>query len=33
LLAVVTDGNAARVLEPALLTARRFNIHIVGLHS
>jgi len=33
LLAVVGDGNAAPVLETALLTARRFNSHIVGLHS
>jgi nucleotide-binding universal stress UspA family protein len=32
-LAVVGDGNAAPVLEAALLTARRFNSHIVGLHS
>jgi nucleotide-binding universal stress UspA family protein len=33
LLAVIGDGNAAPVLEAALLTARRFNSHIVGLHS
>ena len=33
LLTVVGDGNAAPVLEAALLTARRFNGHIVGLHS
>jgi nucleotide-binding universal stress UspA family protein len=33
LLAVVGDGNAAPVLEAALLTARRFDSHIVGLHS
>jgi nucleotide-binding universal stress UspA family protein len=33
LLAVVGDGNAAPVLEAALLTARRFGSHIVGLHS
>ena len=33
LLTVVGDGNAAPVLETALLTARRFNSHIVGLHS
>ncbi|HEY1798288.1 MAG TPA: universal stress protein [Stellaceae bacterium] len=33
LLAVVGDGNAGPVLEAALITARRFNSHIVGLHS
>jgi nucleotide-binding universal stress UspA family protein len=33
LLTVVGDGNAAAVLETALLVARRFNSHIVGLHS
>jgi len=33
LLAVVGDGNARPVLEAALTTARRFNSHIVGLHS
>jgi nucleotide-binding universal stress UspA family protein len=33
LLTVVGDGNAAPVLETALLTAQRFNSHIVGLHS
>jgi nucleotide-binding universal stress UspA family protein len=33
LLAVVADGNAAPVLEAALLTARRFGSRIVGLHS
>jgi nucleotide-binding universal stress UspA family protein len=33
LLTVVGDGNAAAVLEAALLTARRFGSHIVGLHS
>ncbi|MGH7094978.1 MAG: hypothetical protein ACREFB_15790, partial [Stellaceae bacterium] len=33
LLAVVGDGNARPVLEAALMTARRFNSHIVGLHS
>jgi len=33
LLAVVGDGNAGPVLEAALMTARRFNSHIVGLHS
>ena len=33
LLAVVGDGNAAPVLEAALIAARRFNGHIVGLHS
>jgi nucleotide-binding universal stress UspA family protein len=32
-LAVVGDGNATPVLEAALLTARRFGSHIVGLHS
>jgi nucleotide-binding universal stress UspA family protein len=33
LLAVVGDGNATPVLEAALIAARRFNSHIVGLHS
>ncbi|HVC51768.1 MAG TPA: universal stress protein [Stellaceae bacterium] len=33
LLAVVGDGNARPVLEAALTTARRFDSHIVGLHS
>ena len=33
LLAVVGDGNAAHVLEAALHVARRFDSHIVGLHS
>lgn len=33
LLAVIGDGNAGPVLEAALMTARRFNSHIVGLHS
>lgn len=33
LLAVIGDGNARLVLEAALLVARRFNSHIVGLHS
>jgi nucleotide-binding universal stress UspA family protein len=33
LLAVVGDGNAGPVLEAAMITARRFNSHIVGLHS
>jgi nucleotide-binding universal stress UspA family protein len=33
LLAVVGDGNAASVLETALMAAQRFNSHIVGLHS
>jgi nucleotide-binding universal stress UspA family protein len=33
LLAVIGDGNAAPVLEAALLAARRFGSHIVGLHS
>ena len=33
LLAVIGDGNAGSVLEAALLVARRFNSHIVGLHS
>jgi nucleotide-binding universal stress UspA family protein len=32
LLAVIGDGNAAPVLEAALLTARRFNSHVVGRH-
>ncbi len=33
LLAVIGDGSAGPVLDAALLTARRFNSHIVGLHS
>jgi hypothetical protein len=33
LLAVIGDGNAGPVLEAALKVARRFNSHIVGLHS
>jgi nucleotide-binding universal stress UspA family protein len=33
LLAVIGDGNAGPVLEAAFLAARRFNSHIVGLHS
>jgi len=33
LLAVVGDGSAAPVLEAALISARRFDSHIVGLHS
>jgi nucleotide-binding universal stress UspA family protein len=33
LLTVVGDGNAAPVLDAALLVARRFGSHIVGLHS
>ena len=33
LLTVVGDGNAAPVLDTALMTARLFNSHIVGLHS
>src|SRR5207247_4256313 len=33
LLAVIGDGNAGAVLEAALMVARRFNSHIVGLHS
>ena len=33
LLAVIGDGNAGPVLEAAFLAARRFNGHIVGLHS
>lgn len=33
LLAVIGDGNARSVLEAALTTARRFNSHIVGLHT
>jgi nucleotide-binding universal stress UspA family protein len=32
-LAVVGDGNAAPVLETAMMAAQRFNSHIVGLHS
>jgi nucleotide-binding universal stress UspA family protein len=33
LLAVIGDGNAGPVLEAALKVARRFNSHIIGLHS
>ena len=33
LLTVVGDGNAAPILDTALMTAQRFNSHIVGLHS
>jgi nucleotide-binding universal stress UspA family protein len=33
LLAVIGDGNAGSVLDAALKVARRFNSHIVGLHS
>src|SRR4029077_10071960 len=33
LLAVIGDGNAGPVLDAALLVAKRFNSHIVGLHS
>src|SRR4029077_17472639 len=33
LLAVIGDGNAGPVLEAELMEARRFNSHIVGLHS
>jgi nucleotide-binding universal stress UspA family protein len=33
LLAVIGDDNAGPVLEAALKVARRFNSHIVGLHS
>src|SRR5271170_1607771 len=33
LLAVIGDGNAGTVLEAALMAARRFDGHIVGLHS
>ena len=33
LLAVIGDGNAGPVLDAALQVARRFNSHIVGLHS
>ncbi len=33
LLAVIGDGNARPVLEAALMAGRRFNSHIVGLHS
>src|SRR5271163_1096081 len=33
LLTVVGDGSAAPVLEVAMLAARRFDSHIVGLHS
>ena len=32
-LAVIGDGNAGPVLEAALMVARRFDSHIVGLHS
>jgi len=30
---VIGDGNAGPVLEAALMVAKRFNSHIVGLHS
>jgi nucleotide-binding universal stress UspA family protein len=33
LLTVVGDGNATPVLEAAMLAGRRFDSHIVGLHS
>ena len=33
LLAVIGDGNAGPVLDAALMVAKRFNSHIVGLHS
>src|ERR1700704_4992193 len=33
LLAVIGDGSAGAVLQAALMAARRFNSHIVGLHS
>jgi nucleotide-binding universal stress UspA family protein len=33
LLTVVGDGNAASVLDTALMAAERFNSHVVGLHS
>jgi len=33
LLAVIGDGNAGSVLEASLAVARRFDSHIVGLHS
>src|ERR1041385_6213528 len=33
LLAVIGDGSAGPVLEASLMVARRFNSHIVGLHS
>src|SRR5882762_6445873 len=33
LLAVIGDGNAGAVLEASLIAARRFDSHIVGLHS
>lgn len=33
LLAVIGDGNAGAVLEASLMVARKFNSHIVGLHS
>jgi nucleotide-binding universal stress UspA family protein len=33
LLTVIGDGNAGPVLDAALMVARRFNSHIVGLHS
>src|SRR5260370_40779710 len=33
LLAVIGDGNAGPVLDASLMVAKRFNSHIVGLHS
>jgi nucleotide-binding universal stress UspA family protein len=33
LLAVIGDGNAGPVLEAALMIAKRFDSHVVGLHS
>src|SRR5436190_5220879 len=33
LLAVIGDGDAGSVLEAGLIAARRFDSHIVGLHS
>ena len=33
ILAVIGDGSAGPVLEASLMVARRFNSHIVGLHS
>ncbi|MBV9824544.1 MAG: universal stress protein [Alphaproteobacteria bacterium] len=33
ILAVIGDGSARPVLEAALMVARRFDSHIVGLHS
>jgi hypothetical protein len=33
LLAVIGDGSAGPVLEASLKVAKRFNSHIVGLHS